>query len=166
MNSEQVKLLELFSSEINNSKRIEETWMLKKLISDKTLDLSDFKDFIFKTYNYEINSGTIQSCINNLNFEFITENHHGKKLPVREKYGLNIITQNSNKISFDYRITQHFKNDIFKSFLIDSIEHAIRKYENDLFESQYIDGFILYKKYTIKFTMIYQTYFILGLIWG
>ena len=153
LNSKQVKLLEFFSSEINNAKRIEETWMLKKLISDERIDLSDYKDFIFDTYNYSINSDTIQSCINNLNFEFITVNHNGRKVTARERYDFNIISKSRNEICFDYSMIEYLRNNTFKSFLLDTIEYAVRKYENDLSDSKYIDGFILYKKYSRKDTL-------------
>jgi hypothetical protein len=50
----QFKLLELFCKEINNSKRVEESLIIKLLIESGNLSLKDFKEIILKKYNYSI----------------------------------------------------------------------------------------------------------------
>jgi hypothetical protein len=67
----QIKLLELFSMEINNAKRVEESLILKILIESGELSVNELKEIILKKYNYSISEFTINSCVSNLNFEFV-----------------------------------------------------------------------------------------------
>ena len=46
LNQLQIKLLEIFSLEVNNGKRVEESWIIKKLIIDGKMDINNFKEFI------------------------------------------------------------------------------------------------------------------------
>jgi hypothetical protein len=66
-----VELLELFSKEINNSKRLEESLILKILIEEGQLSIPELKDIVLTKFRYSISDNTIKSCITNLNFEFI-----------------------------------------------------------------------------------------------
>ncbi|MDC1505939.1 DEAD/DEAH box helicase, partial [Winogradskyella sp.] len=65
------ELLELFSKEINNAKRIEESIILKELLNDHELSTSKFNEIIFDKYQYKPSAETIKSCISNINFSFI-----------------------------------------------------------------------------------------------
>jgi superfamily II DNA or RNA helicase len=78
LTDEQVILLELFSKEINNSKRVEESLIIKLLIDYGKLSLNELKEIVFKKYHYTISDETINSCISNLNFEFIREKKEKK----------------------------------------------------------------------------------------
>jgi hypothetical protein len=71
-------LLELFSKEINNSKRVEECIILKILLESNTISVVDFKNIIKQKYGYEVSQETIDSSISNLNFKFIREKKEGK----------------------------------------------------------------------------------------
>lgn len=73
INNKQKKLLELFSNEINNAKRIEETIILKKLIQDESFEIKNFVAQIKDKYGYILSDKTLNSCLLNLNFEFVTE---------------------------------------------------------------------------------------------
>jgi hypothetical protein len=79
----QIKILELFSKEINNSKRVEESLILKLLIESGKLSVQDLKEKVFKKYHYSISDATIKSCVSNLNFEFIREKTGGKMLSAK-----------------------------------------------------------------------------------
>ena len=70
MSKDEIKLLELFANDINNSKRVEESFLLKMLLVNKKVSKSEFKKAIESTYGYSVNDKTIESTINNLNFEF------------------------------------------------------------------------------------------------
>jgi len=111
----QVKLLELFAKEINNSKRVEESLIIKLLIESGKLSITDFKETIFKKYHYSISDETIKSCVSNLNFEFIREKEDGKMLSVNEIYDLDIIKIENggfifSRIFLSYLIQETFKN--------------------------------------------------------
>ena len=54
LTSKQSKLLELFSREVNNGKRITESVLLKKLIQNKSITVASFKTNIKETYNIDM----------------------------------------------------------------------------------------------------------------
>ncbi|MFN8887257.1 MAG: DEAD/DEAH box helicase, partial [Cyclobacteriaceae bacterium] len=87
---QQLKLLELFSTEINNSKRVEESLILKFLIESGELSVKKMKDFVFAKYRYSISDDTIESCVANLNFEFVREKKDGQMLSVKEIYNTDV----------------------------------------------------------------------------
>lgn len=71
LSKHQITLLELFSKEINNAKRIEENLILKSLFTKKSIDLEFFNNEISAKYGYEISEDTFLSCLDNLNFKFV-----------------------------------------------------------------------------------------------
>ena len=146
----QVKLLELFSKEINNSKRVEESLIIKLLIENRKLSISNLKETILKKYNYTVSDKTIQSCISNLNFEFIREKKEGKLISVKEIYDLDIITLENNILTFSNVFFSYLSQEIFKKFLVDSTNYSIYEFDK-LFESDnWQKGFVLYRKYSRK----------------
>ncbi len=133
----EVKLLELFSKEINNSKRVEESLILKILIETNELAVNKLKDVVFEKYHYSISDNTIKSCINNLNFEFIRK---------KEK----IIFEKDNSLYFHEEFKSALNNPIFNQFLIDSINYSIYAFDVLFKEEYYNNGLILYNKYSRK----------------
>jgi superfamily II DNA or RNA helicase/HKD family nuclease len=137
LTNKQIELLELFSKEINNSKRVEESYILKQLILKGQLSISEFKDSIQSIYNYTPSQSTIDSCINNINFQFIRKN---------EK----IICINNNSFQFHDEFHDNLENTFFKKFLLDSINYSIVTFDI-LFKTEYFKkGLILYNKYSRK----------------
>lgn len=144
------KLLELFSKEINNSKRVEESIILSKLISDGSLPISGFKDLIKQKYGYDVSGETILSSVANLNFKFVREKKNGTLVPVNEVYKLDLVNIESD----EFRLTKSFKdellNDTFKSQLLDSAEYSIYEFDNQFKLDKWNNGFVLYRKYSRK----------------
>ncbi|MFD1553052.1 DUF3427 domain-containing protein [Putridiphycobacter roseus] len=137
LSDKEISLMELFSKEINNAKRIEESFILKKLLESKNLKIIEFQINILERYKYEIQRKTIDSCIRNINFDF-----------VRKKE--NIIIENNNVLSFhpDFQII--LNNKTFKAFLLDSINYSIETFEHSFNRQNYNNGLILYNKYSRK----------------
>ena len=150
INEKQKKLLELFSNEINNSKRIEETILLKNLILNESVDLNEFKTQIKNKYAYILSDSTLNSCVRNLNFEFVTENKDKKLKSAREIYGLNIVRKEDGKLIIENDFLSLLKQDVFKDFLLDNIAFALKTYDAKHKPPKFIDGFELYQKYTRK----------------
>jgi superfamily II DNA or RNA helicase/HKD family nuclease len=150
INEKQKKLLELFSNEINNSKRIEETILLKNLILNESVDLNEFKTQIKNKYAYIPSDSTLNSCVRNLNFEFVTENKDKKLKSAREIYGLNIVREEDGKLIIEKDFLSLLKQDDFKDFLLDNIAFALKTYDAKHKPPKFIDGFELYQKYTRK----------------
>ena len=136
LNLEQSKLLELFNSEINNTKRIEETILLKMLLEKGIVSRSEFAQEIEAEFGYKLTGETIDSCSINLNFEFIKK----PKQVIKENKGF----------QFAEGFIDHLKNDTFRTYLIDNINCAISIFKDEFEIQLYKNGFLLYKKYTRK----------------
>lgn len=150
LNTKEVKLLELFAKEINNSKRVEESVILEALIENGKLSISSFKEKIKEKYGYMVSNETITSCIINLNFEFVRENKNNKLIPVKEIYNLDIVEIEKDTFYASKLLKEYFKNDIFKSFLMDSTKYSISQFNKSFKLEDWNDGFLLYKKYARK----------------
>jgi len=144
------KLLELFSNEINNSKRVEESIILRELIQNGELVIEKFSEYIKEKYGCETSAETINSCLNNLNFNFVTATKNKKKLPVGEIYKINIAKDSGEKILPETSLISALENPIFKEYLIDNINYSIHMYDSYYAPKKYFDGFVLYRKYSRK----------------
>jgi superfamily II DNA or RNA helicase/HKD family nuclease len=150
INSSQVKLLELFSNEINNSKRVEESIILMELIKKNESTLTDIKKIISTNYGYIPTDDTMTSAIRNINFMFVTENKKGALTPVNEIYNINNVNLDGDKISLDKEFKHSLKNNFFFDFLLDNLQYSIHVF-SELFEiEKFVDGFVLYRKYSRK----------------
>jgi len=146
----QVKLLELFAKEINNSKRVEESLIIKLLIESGKLSITDFKVMIFKKYHYSISDETIKSCVSNLNFEFIREKKEGKMLSVNEIYDLDIIKTENGGLIFSRIFLSYLKQETFQKYLFDSTDYSICEFDKLFVSQNWKNGFVLYRKYSRK----------------
>lgn len=150
LNSKELKLLELFSSEINNAKRIEENIILKKLIENKEASIAEIKALIIEQYHYSPTAETINSAIDNLNFKFVTENKDKKLRPVNEIYNFKVIKLVDDKLKFESDFQPHIQNSIFLKFLKDNLFYSIEMFNKAYHVEKFNKGFILYKKYSRK----------------
>ncbi len=150
LNNEEAKLLELFSSEINNGKRVEESEMLLELIGDNYITYESFKVLIFNKYGYNLSRSTFDSCISNINFEFITENFEKKLIKVGTKHNLKVIEVQGSKCILSNQMLNALKSEVFKRYLLDSIKYSIHVFKEKYNSNNYVNGFLLYQKYTRK----------------
>lgn len=130
-------LLELFSNEIANAKRIVEVIMLKQLLFQEQISLSKIKKIVFESYKIEVEKSTIDSCIRNLNFEFI-------KKPQK------IVVKVGDIIKREKQFDQLLKNEHFYNFLNDLLNYSEITYRNKFKLKNYRNGFLLYEKYSRK----------------
>lgn len=137
LNRELSDLLELFSKEVNNSKRIEESLILKELLNNDEISISKLDDLIFDKYSYHPTKETIESCVSNINFSFIRK---------EEK----IVFLENNIIKIHNEFTILLNDNTFKAFLLDSIDYSIHTFNNNFNKDYYKDGLILYNKYSRK----------------
>lgn len=150
LSSIQMKMLELFSREINNAKRVEESIILRELLENEELKISCLKKIISDEYGYDVEDVTIDSCVGNLNFAFVTEKVNKKLISCGEANNLAIVRYENDVISLDSNLSDALSCSVFKSFLSDSIECAISMFANDYVPSRFNDGFVLYRKYSRK----------------
>ncbi len=137
LNAHKLNLLNLFSQEINNAKRIEESLLLKELIENGALSVLTFKEIINDRFNYLLLDETIESCLSNINFRFIKKKQ-------------NVVVKENNIIKFHDEFLELLDDMIFKSFLVDSIDYSINMYEANYTSTNYKKGLLLYNKYSRK----------------
>lgn len=150
ISKQQVKLLELFSKEINNSKRVEESLILKLLIESGELTVKKLKDFVLANYHYTISDDTIKSCVSNLNFEFVREKKDGKLLSANEIYDINNLSIEQEKFVFSSDFIKHLNQAEFKLHLLDSAKYSIYEFDRLFDAKNWQNGFMLYRKYSRK----------------
>ena len=150
LSKKELKLLELFSNEIANTKRIEEVVIIKELLKFDSIHKKRIKDIILKKYDVLVSDETIDSCIKNINFEFVTEAKNKKIITVREKYNLDIISCTNGKITFKDSFKSSLKNEVFLEFFKDMLNYSKKMYDRYFQRSKYFDGFVLYRKYSRK----------------
>ncbi len=150
LNNQQVKYLEYFTSEINNSKRVEESLLLEELLANGIVEKSSFQFLIESRYGYKITEQDIVSYVRNLNFEFITQSYAGKLVPVRQIYNFSVAEQDAQSIWLHKSFKQSLENVTFKEYLLDTIQCSIKVYDKGFSINKYEEGFLLYKKYSRK----------------
>lgn len=145
-----VKLLEFFSNEINNAKRVEESILLNELLQDNICTVLHLKTIISNKYGYDVSDQTIESCLNNINLKFIREKSSGQLLTLSEIYKLNVLTFDDDIFQFSIEFKALLEQEQFKLYLQDSINYSIHKF-NERYESEnWKGGFCLYEKYSRK----------------
>lgn len=150
LSKQQLKLLELFSKEINNSKRLEESLIIKFLIESGEFSVKELKELVHKKYRYSISEETIKSCVSNLNFEFVREKKGGKMLSAKEIYDLEILRLENGKFVFSNAFAAHLNQTDFKYFLLDSAAYSIYEFDRLFDSDKWQNGFVLYRKYSRK----------------
>lgn len=146
----EVKLLELFSREIGNSKRVEESVILKFLLETGELSTEYLKAYIKKEYGYSISNETINSCLINLNFEFVREKKDRKLISIREIYQLDIVKIVDGNWILSSQFKKSLKNNTFSEQLLDLINCSIILFKESFQIENWRDGFVLYRKYSRK----------------
>ncbi len=150
LNEREKKLLELFSNEINNSKRVEDSLILLHIIENRKISISDFKIQVKEKYGYSVSDETIQSSINNLNFKFITANKDGRLVPVSEIHGITNIKLSGTDVECENSFHEILQNTAFLNYLKDSTNYSIKTYDRLFLKSKFYNGFVLYRKYSRK----------------
>jgi superfamily II DNA or RNA helicase len=131
------EILRLFSLEINNGKRIEESLILQDLLDSESLSIEGFKLSIKEEFNYNVSDETIESVLKNLNFEFV-------------KKSKNIVTLENGRIRRHPNFTSLLQDINFTQFLRDSIQYSIYTFRKYYSKSSFTTGFILHNKYSRK----------------
>jgi superfamily II DNA or RNA helicase/phage repressor protein C with HTH and peptisase S24 domain len=144
------KLLEVFSKEINNAKRVEECIILKALIEVGRISILDLKNRIKEDYGYQVSDLTINSCLINLNLSFIRDKKNKKLLPVGEILGVKVVNLDNAIFELNDQFKIVLLQEQFKVFLLDSIDYSIEMFNQKFDMKAWNKGFILYQKYSRK----------------
>lgn len=150
LTKKQVKLLELFAKEINNTKRVEESLILKSIIEKGELSVSELRENVLRKYGYSISDETIRSCVSNLNFEFIREKKNGQMFSVNKIHDLDILKIEDGNLILSSTFLLDLKQKTFKRFLLDSTYYSIHEFDRLFDPENWQNGFVLYRKYSRK----------------
>lgn len=150
LDPKEIRFLELFSNEINNSKRVEESIILKELLRNGIVDIEYIKKIIKNDFQYDIAESTIKSCIRNLNFEFVTQKQNQKLVSVQSIINFLVVEVQGTSIRFTSLFSTLLQNAYFKKYLLDSTLYSIVTYTRHFVRDKFVDGFILYQKYSRK----------------
>lgn len=137
LNHAELDALELFSKEINNSKRVEDSYILHDLIKYGKSNIPILKKAIKDEFGYEGSAETIKSCVVNLNFEFVRK---GKE---------NVVI-NKDWIIIGTHLEKMLRNSIFSKFLLDSTLYSLETFRTSFNRKLFVEGLVRYNKYSRK----------------
>ena len=140
LNSESIKLLELFSKEINNSKRVEESIILKNLIENEQYSASDLVSYVKEHYGYTISEDTISSSVANINFEFIREKKGGQLLPAKDIYDIEVLSFDDGHFNVTAKFKSLLEHPSFKAYLLDSTNYSIYTFNQNFDSKKFFVG--------------------------
>lgn len=130
-------LLEQFSLEIFNSKRIAESHLLQILLSKNSCSFEELNELLLKQYSIKFDQETFQSLEWNINFDFI-------------KKPTSVVILNRDQYALSTEFKALLMNDTFKLFWIDALEYSIHQFQTVFNPKLWQNGFILGQKYSRK----------------
>ncbi len=145
LTADQLAILKLYSTEVNNAKRVEESELLYILLTKGEVKISEFVKLIYGKYGFVPTIETMVSVISNLNFYFINKRNSIKELGSKD-----LVEQNGDLISISGFFNQQLKNTTFHRYLLDSVYYGISRFDKTFELSKYLDGFLLHHKYSRK----------------
>ncbi|MFL0162910.1 DUF3427 domain-containing protein [Aquirufa salirivi] len=145
MTPDQLTILNFFSIEINNSKRVEESELLLKIITKGEIQINEFIELIYSKYGFSPTRETIGSVISNLNFYFINKRKSIKELGSNDLFELQ-----NGVVSISIFFIQQLSNLTFRDFLLDNTYYSISKFEANFDFRNYVKGFLIHQKYSRK----------------
>ncbi len=144
MNLSKLRLLEFYSKEILNGKRVEEVIILALLVAKGQATKSEVQQIILKNFGFQASEETLQSAVHCLNGSFLTKAD-------RKKYGINPnITVEDDTFRMEGEYLTVLTETVFYDCLNDMIKYAFRRFQLDFEAGRYRDGFLLYQKYSRK----------------
>src|SRR5690606_3701838 len=108
------------------------------------------KNGVLEKYGYSVSDDTIESCVTNLNFEFVRESKNRKMSSVKEIYHLDILSIKNGNFVFSHEFNSHLSHEIFTRFLMDSVNYSIYEFDRLFDLGKWKNGFVLYRKYSRK----------------
>lgn len=156
LSSIQLHLLKLISQELANGKRVEEALLLKALLNFGPITKSQFTENVFNQFGYRPTEETLESVLNNVNLNYVTENGprdvNGKRMKVRvgNHYGYELVQEIHEQFVPTKFWKTHMSVEPFKELLNDLLNFGITNFAADFDLANWRDGFVLYRKYSRK----------------
>lgn len=148
LNDTEMRLLEFYSKEVFNVKRIDEAVLLSLLVAKGRTSLSELNDIVHHNFRYVINDKTAKSIVNLLNGSFLKE-ADAKKYKIKEN-----ITVVKEKEELWFFLSEEYsrllKGETINSYINDVIRYSFYKYKSIYENRKFQNGFLLYEKYSRK----------------
>ena len=145
LNLDQLAILKLYSTEVNNAKRVEESELLHILITKEKVKIGEFVELIYGKYGFVISIETVVSVISNLNFYFIN-----KRISIKGLGSNDLVNFEDGVISISEYFKIQLSNPTFHSYLLDSVYYGITRFDQTFDLDKYLDGFLIHHKYSRK----------------
>lgn len=145
LNLDQLAILKLYSTEVNNAKRVEESELLHILITKEKVKIGEFIELIYGKYGFVTSGETVVSVISNLNFYFINKRNSIKGLGSND-----LVNFVDGVISISEYFNNQLSNPTFHSYLLDSVYYGITRFDQTFDLGKYLDGFLIHHKYSRK----------------
>lgn len=145
LNLDQLAILKLYSTEVNNGKRVEESELLHILITKEKVKIGEFIELIYGKYGFVISIETVVSVISNLNFYFINKRNSIKGLGSND-----LVNFTDGVISISEYFKNQLSNPTFHRYLLDSVYYGITRFDQTFDLGKYLDGFLIHHKYSRK----------------
>ncbi len=145
LNLDQLAILKLYSTEVNNAKRVEESELLHILITKEKVKIGEFVELIYGKYGFVISIETVVSVISNLNFYFINKRNSIKGLGSND-----LVNFEDGVISISEYFKIQLSKPTFHSYLLDSVYYGITRFDQTFDLDKYLDGFLIHQKYSRK----------------
>lgn len=140
----QRRLMNFYSKEILNGKRVEESILLGLLIAKGQIDIDEADAIIEDRFSYTPSEATWDSAVRHLNGLFIKER-------LRDDYGIQpCVSKEGDTVRIDDACRTKLLDRSFHYYLDDMIRYSVARFERDYSHEQFRNGFMLNQKYGRK----------------
>src|SRR5690625_3782252 len=153
LNTKAQKTHEIVSMHNANGVRPEEPTLIRALVDKNEISLDELNETLMSQFQVKpLDDKKLNSVLRNVNFLFMKENHNRRQVSLQERYNIKLVYYDFNieMITRTESFNQMVREPIFIEYLNDQLEYSKQVYLSHLQESQEIDGFLLYQKYTRK----------------
>ncbi|MET0636664.1 MAG: DUF3427 domain-containing protein [Chitinophagaceae bacterium] len=149
-----VKLIfESLAKEVNNGKRVQDSVALLMMLEGLPVTIEKINDELKGRFGISIQLGDLNSIAKNINLEFATQSEGGKVLSIQEINQFQLVSLVGNELVPGKDLLDILLDPSAKELLVDNTLFSIQYFENQYVPEDYVDGFVLYRKYSRKDTL-------------
>ena len=148
LDSTNLKLLQIFSRDINNGCSFLEVFVLKVISEEKIISIENLEKRIFEKYQIKFDNNSIEFILNILNLNYLIDRKDKKRTPLRSIYNFEIVNYENNNLRIGSSLKNALQEKVFFNYFHDSIAYSLSAFENKIKNTDFVDGFLRYEKYT------------------
>lgn len=147
LNSLNLKLLQIFSRDINNGRSFLEVFVLKIISEEKSISIDNLQKRISEKYETNFDNNLIDYILNILNLNYFIDRKDKQRITLRDLYDFEVIKYSHNKLNIRSSLQKALRNETFFKYFHDSIDYSLMSFENKIKNKDFVGGFIRYEKY-------------------